>query len=96
MFEWWYFRKYGTSFIEQLSVSHLGPLLGVNDDPQLTQQQKSGIKQHIDSDNVLQSIRLMKNKIRLLKKLNAYLRRWHTEFVNLESFSFSISFCVPK
>uniref|UniRef100_H3BXT0 Suppression of tumorigenicity 7 like n=1 Tax=Tetraodon nigroviridis TaxID=99883 RepID=H3BXT0_TETNG len=27
-FEWWYFRKYGTSFIEQVSVSHLRPLLG--------------------------------------------------------------------
>uniref|UniRef100_A0A8C7NIX6 Suppression of tumorigenicity 7 like n=1 Tax=Oncorhynchus mykiss TaxID=8022 RepID=A0A8C7NIX6_ONCMY len=28
IFEWWYFRKYGTSFIEQVSVSHLRPLLG--------------------------------------------------------------------
>uniref|UniRef100_A0A7M4FBZ9 Suppressor of tumorigenicity 7 protein-like n=1 Tax=Crocodylus porosus TaxID=8502 RepID=A0A7M4FBZ9_CROPO len=27
-FEWWYFRKYGTSFIEQVSVSHLRPLIG--------------------------------------------------------------------
>uniref|UniRef100_A0AAQ4RDW5 Suppression of tumorigenicity 7 n=1 Tax=Gasterosteus aculeatus aculeatus TaxID=481459 RepID=A0AAQ4RDW5_GASAC len=27
IFEWWYFRKYGTSFIEQVSVSHLRPLL---------------------------------------------------------------------
>ncbi|KAM9408833.1 suppressor of tumorigenicity 7 protein-like isoform 2-T2 [Pholidichthys leucotaenia] len=28
IFEWWYFRRYGTSFIEQVSVSHLRPLLG--------------------------------------------------------------------
>uniref|UniRef100_A0A6I8N3W4 Suppressor of tumorigenicity 7 protein-like n=1 Tax=Ornithorhynchus anatinus TaxID=9258 RepID=A0A6I8N3W4_ORNAN len=28
IFEWWYFRKYGTSFIEQVSVSHLRPLMG--------------------------------------------------------------------
>ncbi|XP_048354979.1 suppressor of tumorigenicity 7 protein-like isoform X2 [Sphaerodactylus townsendi] len=28
VFEWWYFRKYGTSFIEQVSVSHLRPLIG--------------------------------------------------------------------
>ncbi|XP_018597553.1 suppressor of tumorigenicity 7 protein-like isoform X2 [Scleropages formosus] len=27
IFEWCYFRKYGTSFIEQVSVSHLRPLL---------------------------------------------------------------------
>ncbi|XP_029428143.1 suppressor of tumorigenicity 7 protein-like isoform X2 [Rhinatrema bivittatum] len=26
--EWWYFRKHGTSFIEQVSVSHLRPLIG--------------------------------------------------------------------
>ncbi|XP_039605435.1 suppressor of tumorigenicity 7 protein homolog [Polypterus senegalus] len=28
IFEWWYFQKYGASFIEQVSVSHLRPLLG--------------------------------------------------------------------
>ncbi|KAM9320259.1 suppressor of tumorigenicity 7 protein-like [Gastrophryne carolinensis] len=28
IFEWCYFRKYGTSFIEQVSVNHLRPLMG--------------------------------------------------------------------
>ncbi|XP_074044546.1 suppressor of tumorigenicity 7 protein-like isoform X3 [Macrotis lagotis] len=28
IFEWWYFRKYGTSFIEQVSINHLRPLIG--------------------------------------------------------------------
>jgi len=28
IFEWWYFRKYGTSFIEQVSLNHLNPWLG--------------------------------------------------------------------
>lgn len=28
IFEWWYFHKHGTSFIEQVSVSHLRPLTG--------------------------------------------------------------------
>ncbi|CAG9795048.1 unnamed protein product [Diatraea saccharalis] len=31
IFEWWYFRKYGTSFIEQVSLAHLGPWLGGGD-----------------------------------------------------------------
>ncbi|XP_077986656.1 suppressor of tumorigenicity 7 protein homolog isoform X2 [Glandiceps talaboti] len=31
IFEWWYFRKYGTSFIEQVSLNHLSPWLGGND-----------------------------------------------------------------
>ncbi|KAF7263318.1 hypothetical protein GWI33_002936 [Rhynchophorus ferrugineus] len=25
IFEWWYFRKYGTSFIEQVSITHISP-----------------------------------------------------------------------
>nr|XP_023403246.1 suppressor of tumorigenicity 7 protein-like isoform X6 [Loxodonta africana] len=28
VFEWWYFHRHGTSFIEQVSVSHLRPLMG--------------------------------------------------------------------
>ncbi|XP_030791216.1 suppressor of tumorigenicity 7 protein-like isoform X2 [Rhinopithecus roxellana] len=28
IFEWWYFHKHGTSFIEQVSVRHLQPLMG--------------------------------------------------------------------
>ena len=31
IFEWWYFKKYGISFIEQVSLSHLSPLLGRQD-----------------------------------------------------------------
>lgn len=43
IFEWWYFRKYGTSFIEHVSLSHLGPLLGSSDStPQNTQQNVAG------------------------------------------------------
>uniref|UniRef100_A0A2C9JT45 Protein ST7 homolog n=1 Tax=Biomphalaria glabrata TaxID=6526 RepID=A0A2C9JT45_BIOGL len=31
IFEWWYFKKYGTSFIEQVSLNHITPLLGGGD-----------------------------------------------------------------
>ncbi|XP_063219585.1 protein ST7 homolog isoform X2 [Bacillus rossius redtenbacheri] len=31
IFEWWYFRKYGTSFIEQVSLNHISPWLGGNE-----------------------------------------------------------------
>ena len=33
IFEWWYFKKYGTSFIEQVSMNHISPLLGGNQLP---------------------------------------------------------------
>lgn len=31
LFEYWYFRKYGTSFIEQISLTHISPWLGSSD-----------------------------------------------------------------
>ncbi|KAF5395769.1 Suppression of tumorigenicity 7 isoform a 5 prime [Paragonimus heterotremus] len=33
IFEWWYFRKYGKSFIEQISLNHIYPLItGADED----------------------------------------------------------------
>jgi len=34
LFEWWYFRKHGTSFIEQMSMTYIGPILGLPIDQQ--------------------------------------------------------------
>ena len=31
IFEWWYFKRYGTSFIEQVSINHLTPILNGNE-----------------------------------------------------------------
>ncbi|XP_014205952.1 protein ST7 homolog [Copidosoma floridanum] len=31
IFEWWYFRKYGTSFIEQVSLNHISPWISGGD-----------------------------------------------------------------
>ncbi|KAH8239933.1 hypothetical protein KR032_009569 [Drosophila birchii] len=31
IFEWWYFRKYGTSFIEQVSINHISPWINGSD-----------------------------------------------------------------
>ncbi|BES89887.1 Protein ST7 homolog [Nesidiocoris tenuis] len=31
LFEWWYFRKYGASFIEQVSLNHISPWIGGSD-----------------------------------------------------------------
>ena len=31
IFEWWYFKRYGTSFIEQVSINHLTPMLNGTD-----------------------------------------------------------------
>ncbi|KAJ6647024.1 Protein ST7 like [Pseudolycoriella hygida] len=34
IFEWWYFRKYGTSFIEQVSLNHISPWINGDVTPQ--------------------------------------------------------------
>merc|ERR1712227_903722 len=31
IFEWWYYRRYGTSFIEQVSLNHISPWLSCGD-----------------------------------------------------------------
>ncbi|CAF0924462.1 unnamed protein product [Adineta ricciae] len=31
IFEWWYFKRYGTSFIEQVSINHFTPMLNGNE-----------------------------------------------------------------
>ena len=36
IFEWWYFKRYGTSFIEQVSINHLTPILNGNDSNNLS------------------------------------------------------------
>ncbi|XP_061710641.1 protein ST7 homolog [Cydia pomonella] len=33
IFEWWYYRKYGASFIEQVSLAHLGPWFAADEPP---------------------------------------------------------------
>ncbi|KAL3309580.1 Suppressor of tumorigenicity 7 protein [Cichlidogyrus casuarinus] len=32
IFEWWYYKRFGSSFIEQLSLTHIYPYLGGNDE----------------------------------------------------------------
>ncbi|RXG69436.1 Protein ST7-like protein [Armadillidium vulgare] len=41
IFEWWYFRKYGTSFIEQVSLNHLSPWIGGGDPSSTENNQNS-------------------------------------------------------
>lgn len=42
IFEWWYYRKYGASFIEQVSLAHLGPWFAGGDEPNSGQGNGSG------------------------------------------------------
>lgn len=78
MFEWWYFRKFGTSFIEQLSVSHLGPLLGVGDDSQHIQNMKAECK-------------MWRNPMNLLRGAEYQRLKWTLGLESLTSYDLSLS-----
>ncbi|VEL24475.1 unnamed protein product [Protopolystoma xenopodis] len=46
VFEWWYFKKYGTSFIEQISLTHIYPLISGNEDDNFCDNLDSGAPQN--------------------------------------------------
>ena len=45
IFEWWYFKRYGVSFIEHVSVNHISPLFGVDVD------MPDGPSQHVSGND---------------------------------------------
>ncbi|XP_054844260.1 suppressor of tumorigenicity 7 protein isoform X1 [Eublepharis macularius] len=76
IFEWWYFRKYGTSFIEQVSVSHLRPLLGGVDNSPNNSNTSNG-----DSDSNRQSVsecKVWRNPLNLFRGAEYNRYTWVT------------------
>ncbi|XP_076971648.1 suppressor of tumorigenicity 7 protein isoform X2 [Tamandua tetradactyla] len=77
IFEWWYFRKYGTSFIEQVSVSHLRPLLGGVDN----NSSNSSNSSNGDSDSNRQSVsecKVWRNPLNLFRGAEYNRYTWVT------------------
>ncbi|XP_028970740.2 suppressor of tumorigenicity 7 protein homolog isoform X5 [Esox lucius] len=77
IFEWWYFRKYGTSFIEQVSVSHLRPLLGGVDNSSPTNSSTS----NGDADSNRQSVsecKVWRNPLNLFRGAEYNRYTWVT------------------
>uniref|UniRef100_F7BMY3 Protein ST7 homolog n=1 Tax=Ciona intestinalis TaxID=7719 RepID=F7BMY3_CIOIN len=74
IFEWWYFRKYGTSFIEQVSVNHLGPLLG-GEDNETTSTQANDSKQ---INICLTECKVWRNPLNLLRGSEYNRYNWVT------------------
>ncbi|XP_072564205.1 suppressor of tumorigenicity 7 protein homolog isoform X9 [Paramormyrops kingsleyae] len=77
IFEWWYFRKYGTSFIEQVSVSHLRPLLGGVDNSSPSNSNPS----NSDADSSRQSVsecKVWRNPLNLFRGAEYNRYTWVT------------------
>ncbi|CAI5777813.1 suppressor of tumorigenicity 7 protein-like isoform X1 [Podarcis lilfordi] len=79
IFEWWYFRKYGTSFIEQVSVSHLRPLIGGAENtnsPQATFSATSG--ENETSRQSLSECKVWRNPLNLFRGAEYSRYTWVT------------------
>eukprot|EP00794_Sanderia_malayensis_P007017 gene7017-7802_t len=77
MFEWWYFRKFGTSFIEQLSLSHLGPFFGIDELQQL--------------QNMKTECKMWRNPMNLLRGAEYQRLKWTLGLEPLTSYDISLS-----
>ncbi|KAJ3596766.1 hypothetical protein NHX12_003167 [Muraenolepis orangiensis] len=77
IFEWWYFRKYGTSFIEQVSVSHLRPLLGGGDSSAPTNSTTSNGEADSNRQNVSEC-KVWRNPLNLFRGAEYNRYTWVT------------------
>uniref|UniRef100_A0A1I8G718 Protein ST7 homolog n=1 Tax=Macrostomum lignano TaxID=282301 RepID=A0A1I8G718_9PLAT len=81
IFEWWYFKKYGTSFIEQISLTHISPLLGGADDDESIEYGESGN----NNQNSIQECKVWRNPYSLFR--GAEYQRYK-EVTNLEPLTY--------
>jgi len=79
IFEWWYFRKYGTSFIEQVSLNHISPWIG--GDSQTTE----------NSTNQLPECKVWRNSLNLFRGAEYQRFYWATNKEPLTYYDMNLS-----
>ncbi|XP_053070590.1 suppressor of tumorigenicity 7 protein-like isoform X2 [Acinonyx jubatus] len=78
MFEWWYFHKHGTSFIEQVSVSHLRPLMGGTESSISEPGSPSSNRESETSRQNLSECKLWRNPLNLFRGAEYRRYTWVT------------------
>ncbi|XP_016284574.1 suppressor of tumorigenicity 7 protein-like isoform X1 [Monodelphis domestica] len=78
IFEWWYFRKYGTSFIEQVSISHLRPLIGRSENNVPEPGSPSGSRDADTNRHNLSECKVWRNPLNLFRGAEYRRYTWVT------------------
>ncbi|XP_050414898.1 suppressor of tumorigenicity 7 protein homolog [Patella vulgata] len=86
IFEWWYFKKYGTSFIEQVSLNHISPLLcGSDNAPETTNPTNTTQQQTIPD------CKLWRNPLNLFRGSEYQRFQWATNKEPLTYYDMNLS-----
>ncbi|XP_022919924.1 protein ST7 homolog [Onthophagus taurus] len=89
IFEWWYFRKYGTSFIEQVSLNHISPWISGVDNTENTTN--NGNNNGNSTQNNIPECKVWRNPLNLYRGAEYQRFYWATNKEPLTYYDMNLS-----
>lgn len=89
IFEWWYFRKYGTSFIEQVSLNHISPWISGTDSNE--GNSNSNVVSSSNQQNSVPECKVWRNPLNLYRGAEYQRFYWATNKEPLTYYDMNLS-----